>query len=75
MEAFSTFRKALLTQFMVLLTVDLPDFGKDVFMTIYVVRCPLLEGSAYYCKLFTALNGSTEYKKTLLIMFATTYVV
>jgi hypothetical protein len=38
MEAFSTFRKALLTQFMVLLTVDLPDFGKDVFMTIYVVR-------------------------------------
>jgi hypothetical protein len=39
MESFSTFRKALLTQFMVLLTVDLPAFGKDVFMTIYVVCC------------------------------------
>jgi hypothetical protein len=38
MESFSTFRKSLLTQFMVLLTVDLPEFGTDVFMTIYVVR-------------------------------------
>eukprot|EP00193_Tetraselmis_chui_P021142 CAMPEP_0177773474 /NCGR_PEP_ID=MMETSP0491_2-20121128/12894_1 /TAXON_ID=63592 /ORGANISM="Tetraselmis chuii, Strain PLY429" /LENGTH=63 /DNA_ID=CAMNT_0019291591 /DNA_START=60 /DNA_END=248 /DNA_ORIENTATION=- len=37
MESFSTFRKSLLTQFMVLLTVDLPEFGTDVFMTIYVV--------------------------------------
>lgn len=32
MEAFSTLRQALLTQFIVLLTVDLPDFGKDIFM-------------------------------------------
>jgi len=41
-EQYSTIPKALLAQFVVLLTVDLPDFGSDVFMSIYVVGYVLL---------------------------------
>eukprot|EP00193_Tetraselmis_chui_P003001 CAMPEP_0177753644 /NCGR_PEP_ID=MMETSP0491_2-20121128/1573_1 /TAXON_ID=63592 /ORGANISM="Tetraselmis chuii, Strain PLY429" /LENGTH=1824 /DNA_ID=CAMNT_0019268949 /DNA_START=404 /DNA_END=5878 /DNA_ORIENTATION=- len=67
MEAFSTFRKALLTQFMVLLTVDLPDFGTDVFMTIYVagyvVLCAL---SLLNFFLAIVVNGYTKVSEDVL---------
>eukprot|EP00873_Tetraselmis_striata_P028356 jgi/Tetstr1/448620/TSEL_035866.t2 len=67
MQAFSTFRASLLTQFMVLLTVDLPDFGKDIFMTIYVVGYVVLCAlSLLNFFLAIVVNGYTKVSEDVL---------
>eukprot|EP00873_Tetraselmis_striata_P023759 jgi/Tetstr1/444023/TSEL_031963.t1 len=67
MQAFSTFRRSLLTQFMVLLTVDLPDFGKDIFMTIYVVGYVVLCAlSLLNFFLAIVVNGYTKVSEDVL---------
>eukprot|EP00191_Tetraselmis_sp_GSL018_P000684 CAMPEP_0177602062 /NCGR_PEP_ID=MMETSP0419_2-20121207/14653_1 /TAXON_ID=582737 /ORGANISM="Tetraselmis sp., Strain GSL018" /LENGTH=1574 /DNA_ID=CAMNT_0019095491 /DNA_START=721 /DNA_END=5445 /DNA_ORIENTATION=- len=66
-EVFSTLQKALMTQFVVLLAVDLPPFGSNILLTIYlasyVVLCALALLNFF---LAIVVNGYTKVQEQAL---------